>query len=99
APVPPEVLRTRSGLALLQAIVAGDLPMPRIADVLPFALSEVNHIKVHPRIAAGLPQGRDRLVALSPDRLRRPPHHPRTSWGRVSGGSAGRGQSGGCDRR
>jgi hypothetical protein len=86
APVPPEVLRTRSGLALLQAIVAGDLPMPRIADVLPFALSEVNHIKVHPRhrrgrlrIAAGLPQGRDRLVALSPDRRGRPAHHPRTS--------------------
>src|SRR5262245_4059117 len=58
---------------------------PPIADVLPFALSEVNHIRCILVIAglslclvAGLPQVGIGLWERSPAWRRRPPHHPRT---------------------
>lgn len=38
--IPPDVFRSQSGLAVLQRILAGELPVPPIAQVLPFVLAE-----------------------------------------------------------
>jgi uncharacterized protein (TIGR00369 family) len=44
--IPVEAFKTRSGLEVLQGILAGDLPNPPIADVLPFILADATRGRV-----------------------------------------------------